>query len=87
VSELSDEQVLAANDDLEMMRRPHLWPMDALPLMRGPVLGREYGVLFHADGLWVWAEGTLLYGPRTGTGVAIDDSGLVELVADGWVVD
>jgi len=31
---MEDEQVLKDRNDIEMMKRPHLWPMGRLPLKR-----------------------------------------------------
>lgn len=32
MTELSDQQVLDQRDDLEMLRRPHLWPFQEFPV-------------------------------------------------------
>jgi hypothetical protein len=67
----TDEQVIATSDDLQMMLRPHLWPLGfRLPLIRrarvDPATGarREPGVgvlCIWDEGVWLWYEGALVY--------------------------
>lgn len=90
-SSKTDDQVVDDMDDVEMMRRPHLWPLGSmLPLKREPAKGGplETAVLRHpyeADGYEV-AEGMTVFG-ALGEVVHRIYASPEEIAADGWRVD
>jgi hypothetical protein len=90
---MTNEEVLRTHNDLEMMRRPVLWPLAILPL-KNPSAFRTSGGL---GVLWTTGENEYVFredvnllklpslsadGGRTG-----GDELLVQLVEEGWLVD
>jgi hypothetical protein len=54
---LNDDQVLSGHNDLEKMRRPHLWPSTVLHLKLWDVRThtyRAFALLSHKDGIWTF---------------------------------
>lgn len=84
---LTDEQVISGRVHLEMMRRPHLWTWEFLPLKRTRADRMEFAVLRRgstADGAtWTITEGT----PNAPVGITLAVSDLTQITAAGWEVD
>jgi hypothetical protein len=82
---MTDDEVLETRNDLEMMRRPHLWPSPGrLPVKReAGSRGRLYdcGLLLEGGGP------TVHPGPDGTVTEPLGYETLEKLLADGWVVD
>lgn len=86
---MEDQQVLETLDDVEMMKRGHLWPHLLLPLKRSREGGGfpETGYLSNPCAPWVITLGTI-WGPIPGEPEGtIEYTSPEEAVADGWRVD
>jgi hypothetical protein len=88
---LSDDEVVARRNSLEMMRRPHLWSQ--YPLLPLKLSGStRTGVLFHGgsdssgDLLLQFIEGNMFV-LRADEIEAAPKADIRQLVNDGWVVD
>lgn len=86
----TDEQVRTERDDVEMMKRDHLWPQLVLPLKRHtPEAFLETAVLDNPcppAERWMLRVGATIFHPiQAGRPVFYDSAEAI--VADGWVVD
>lgn len=85
---LSDDEVLDEWDDLEMMKRMHMWPLgDRLPVKRREGPEPRMGIVYAGTGARV-----MLHGRRPGElGLDVteylDYRSFEAMVEDGWVVD
>jgi hypothetical protein len=90
---MTDEEVLSSYNDLEMMRRPHLWPGKVLHLKKRDSRGRSpqaFARLSYENGIWILTsvkfgslkESSALFGTESG-----DGEFLKKLVEEGWIVD
>lgn len=97
---LTDKQVLASGNDLEMMRRPHLWPNLILPLVirdrltKPGTVSEGVGILWSPLGAEEGEKFSFLKGhnmfmpiPKGTKWEVGGDEMLVRLVKEGWVVD
>jgi hypothetical protein len=92
---MTDKEVIKSKDDLEMMKRPHLWPLTFLPLINkekkdseGSPHGLE-GLLFYESGEYLFLRGQNMYLPIP-EGANFESGGtemLQQLVKEGWRVD
>jgi hypothetical protein len=91
---LTDEEVLNGNDDLEMLRRPHLWAYPVLPLKKPELLRRDFdnpgalGVLLPDGGKFRVLVGNMFF--MAGSILPerqIEYDSPEAVLADGWVVD
>lgn len=88
---MTDEEVIKERCDLEMMRRPHLWPNDYLFLKKpaGKLKHYQFALLAN-DEKDRWAI-IPLRDDGNGRDLASERSGadelLVQLVKEGWLVD
>ena len=84
---LTDAQVIADRVHLEMMRRPHLWTWDFLPLIRERAGRTEHAVLHRRNpdrgGAWAITEGT----PNHPVGLTLTVADLTQITNAGWEVD
>jgi hypothetical protein len=87
----SDEEVFRTKDDLEMMRRPHLWPASAVLCLKNPRLisingWPRFAVLFLRKGEYYFL-------PRCEAGFEEEkirrggEEILPGLIGEGWIVD
>ena len=87
---MSDREVVEQMNDLEMMRRPHLWPQVFLPLKRASKRNKrpymQTAVLNKiAKGKFEVAyDKTIFESLKSADFVPIDPEALI---AEGWVVD
>jgi len=88
VSFIGDDEVIRKRNDLEMMRRPHLWPNRTLYLKNYAQATRGGFPLF---GILSWEEENgfhfLLEDEKKEAGRYGDETLLAELVKEGWLVD
>ena len=92
---MTDRQVLRTRDNLEMMRRPHLWPQGLiLPLKHDELHdsgSRRIGILVFNGSRYSWLENASLCDPDSwGSKPPVPTEGdelLVRLVDEGWMVD
>jgi hypothetical protein len=83
----NDEEVLRTLDDLEMMRRPHLWPTPDTLCLKNPRLVQESGwpsfavLYFDSEGYYFLPELDKKKAREGG------DELLRELIEEGWLVD
>lgn len=93
VDHKTDSQVVDEMDDVEMMRRPHLWPLVlVLPLKRSRDGGLPEPALLYDpratfDGAYIVDEGMTPYGAAFGETVQRTYASPEEITADGWRVD
>jgi len=88
VSFIDDDNVIRKRNDLEMMRRPHLWPCRPLHLKNYALA--ETGGFPHFGVLsWDKEKGFhfLLEEEKKEEGRYGDEALLLELVKEGWLVD
>jgi hypothetical protein len=90
----TDEEVIKKRDDLEMMRRPHLWPHDRLLPLKHRSEKRDgwprEAVLFAGSKGYILlmdANILALDNVELSQGREGGDEMLQELVKDGWIVD
>lgn len=92
---MTDEQVLASRDDLEMMRRPHLWPAGnyLLPLKHRSELQsnglRRTAILFHfGNDFGLLEDGNiLLLSPADVERINWADEHILPEINQDWMVD
>jgi hypothetical protein len=91
---MTDDEVIKSHDDLEMMRRPHLWSLGYLPLKKRAwkfAMGqrRELGLLMSNGKQYQFYPGATMFEPPTPESMPIigGDELLVKLVDNGWIVD
>jgi hypothetical protein len=86
---LTDQEVFVSRNDLEMMKRPHLWPNHSCLYLK-KFGAKEFGLLLEKNGTYAFVPET-----RT-TEATIPDFAnkrtgghelLVQLVGEGWLVD
>ena len=81
---MDDQQVLDARNDVEMMKRDHLWPHMVLPLKRWRDGHMDTGMIGSPGTPVVIHRGTIWGGTEGGTWEYASPE---EAVADGWRVD
>ena len=86
----TDEEVKTERDDVEMLKRDHLWPQLVLPLKRyTPEDGLETAVLDNPcppAERWMLRVGATIFHPiQAGCPVFFDSAEAI--IADGWRVD
>jgi len=85
-----DDEVLRKRNDLEMMRRVHLWPSGGVLCLKNRKLGEEGGWPLFAIMVFDPENGLYHFRLREGNTKERrvgDDALLQELIAEGWVVD
>jgi hypothetical protein len=99
MKKLTDKEVLAKGSDLEMMRRPHLWPHLILPLvirdrLTRPGIGEGIGILWSPIGagegekfLFLRGHNMLMPIPKDAKWEEGGDELLIRLIKEGWVID
>ena len=94
----SDQDVMAGQDDLEMIRRPHLWPhWSVLPMKKPSVLEKNFmddngfGVLIRVDRGYGKEYAVFVRNIFSSKEFDLKDATLYPsaeaVLADGWVVD
>lgn len=81
---MNDDAVLIERNDVEMMKRDHLWPHMVLPLKRWRDGHMDTGILRDPGPPWVIHNGTIWGGAEGGTW---EYASAEEAAADGWRVD
>lgn len=84
----TDEDVKAQKDDVEMLKRDHLWPQLVLPLKRVVDGQMETAILDDPSPpaeRWMLREGANIFDARAGRPVFYDSAEAI--VAAGWRVD
>lgn len=91
---MTDDEVIRTHDDLEMMRRPHLWSLGFLPLKKRAwtfAMGqrRELGLLSCDGKRYSFYPGATMFELPTSESVPLSggDELLIKLVANDWIVD
>lgn len=90
---LSDDEVVKNHNDLEMMRRPHLWPSSVLHLKLRDVRAhtyRAFAILSYKDGEWTFTPKMKFDSfsePNFSKSESGDDKLLKRLATVGWIVD
>ena len=91
---LSDEEVLKTHNDLEMMRRPHLWPAAVLHLKLRDPRTHSYSrfalLSYNKEGQWVFTPKMKFDSfsePDFSKSETGDEALLKRLAAAGWLVD
>jgi hypothetical protein len=90
---LSDAEVITKHDELEMMRRPHLWPAAVLHLKLWDAAThsyRNFALLSYKDEQWTFTPKTKLDAfsePDFSKSETGDETLLRRLVKRGWLVD
>jgi hypothetical protein len=91
---LSDDEVLRTKNDLEMMRRPHLWPSSVLHLKLRDLRAhtyRAFALLSHTkEGQWVFTPKMKMDAfsePNFAKSEVGGDVLLKKLAETGWIVD
>jgi hypothetical protein len=91
---MTDQQVKETRDDLEMMRRPHLWPGLKLFLKRGRGPLQELAMLGCDEDsddpigvVWVFVPESEPFKPDFSRKETGGDEMLVRLCQEGWMVD
>jgi hypothetical protein len=88
VSFIGDDEVFRKRDDLEMMRRPHLWPSKIL-FLKNYSLAAKQGLHWPLSGTLSWNKegGFHFLLEEEKEGRHGDETLLAELVKEGWLVD
>jgi hypothetical protein len=86
VSFIGDDEVFRKRNDLEMMRRPHLWPSPLLHL-KNYALTEAGGFPLFAVLSWNKEKGFHFLLEEEKEGRHGDESLLAELIKEGWLVD
>lgn len=84
----TDEEVKREKDDLEMLKRDHLWPQLVLPLKRIRDGNLEVAVLDDPcppAERWMLREGVTIFDGRAGRPVFYESAEAI--IAAGWKVD
>lgn len=85
---LSDDEVVAQRSDVEMIKRPHLWPHFYLPLKKSRDGGYDTAYVINyipESGQVIVQENSTIFTPDTGTRGVYDCPESV--LAQGWIVD
>jgi hypothetical protein len=86
---LTDQEVFVSRNDLEMMKRPHLWPNHCCLYLK-KFGGKEFGFLLEKNGTYAFVpenppiEDSIPDFAHKRTG---GDELLVQLIKEGWLVD
>ena len=88
----SDVEVLREGDDLEMMRRPHLWPNKGCLCLKNPHFGYKHRRDHHSHYAFAvlikqGEEYFFTLREEKGWNQRGGDEMLVALVKEGWLVD
>jgi hypothetical protein len=82
---MTDQDVLATHNDLEMMRRPHLWPKLTLFLKEPST--KQLALLFKTSDGYQFVPETTPFQPDLSNSRFGGEELLQSLIQAGWLVD